>query len=549
MGKQLSKKKTFADIQFRLGDGTLIAVFISDSLNQALLETDIVELLNQSGYGDHNLEQSLMDNLLQGSKQNLNESIALEAHTNASFSIEISDDQLNATVLFTPAFCGEALNWEDIKSSLLEDAILENKIDDDALKLLVSLKNKTRAIVASGKAVINGDNAFMEILFDTTVKTGPQKLDGGRVNHYETHQYITVEKNQPLIKRTPPTEGEQGETIFGEILNPQPGKDILFEINDSVCIDKNDYNILLASKKGHPIAKYNTVIIDDTLNIANASLESGNVHFDGSVQIKGDVLPNVLVEASGDIFVEGVVENATLIAGNNIVLQSGVVSSQLFEEQHRDSFQPNCRIEARNDIYLKYCNSIHAIAQGSIYIENYSLHSFLDAQVDVIAGINNGKGILLGGRIRAENHIEANVIGSEGYVRTELYCADTLNAKQDYVDKATRVKRIKEELKMLIQLLEQIKQQGTPATVGDIKLQKAKSIYAEVKALQNEFKIEKRKMKRLKKKLKAKQKNVIDVKECCYPNCHIVINDVRAINNKLHKACTISKTAVEILYS
>ena len=56
-------------------------------------------------------------------------------------------------------------------------------------------------------------------------------------------------------------------------------------------------------------------------------MASGNIQFDGSVVIQGDVAKGMSVKATGDIEVAGIVEMASLEAGGNITVKSGVIGA------------------------------------------------------------------------------------------------------------------------------------------------------------------------------------------------------------------------------
>ena len=112
---------------------------------------------------------------------------------------------------------------------------------------------------------------------------------------------------------------------------------------------------MISQKSGHPIIKDNTVLVDDTLILNEASLETGNIEYSGSVKISGDVKPNVRVEASGDIHVDGTVENADLISGNTVHVLKGVICTNAMENQEHQDDKLQSKLswvfqEFRNDL-------------------------------------------------------------------------------------------------------------------------------------------------------------------------------------------------------
>ena len=69
------------------------------------------------------------------------------------------------------------------------------------------------------------------------------------------------------------------------------GKNPNFKKYAGTEVSDSEGNVLIASVKGHPVLQKQGVKIDETLTVAQANLKTGNINFDGSVVINGDVLP------------------------------------------------------------------------------------------------------------------------------------------------------------------------------------------------------------------------------------------------------------------
>ncbi|MBT8448801.1 MAG: FapA family protein [Gammaproteobacteria bacterium] len=554
MNEANTKHLQCADIQFRVSDGRLLAEVKADALNQPLTNILITERLKQAGLAQHILEDEVIAILINASTINQTDTITLDAHHDASFEINLEEDQVKAYVIFKPAAFGKAIEQQTIIDELIELGVAQDNIILTTVEKVLSENLPTKAIVAEGKAAIPGNDAYFEVLFETEKEHKLHQDYTGKVDHYESHQYITVAEGTPVLRKIPATNGTEGKTVFGESLEPEPGSDLEFSLNESVCIDPDDENILLAVNTGHPIYNNNVITIDETLSLTNASLETGNIRFNGSVQITGDVKPNVVVEASGDIFVEGLVENATLIAGNTVTIKSGIISSKLYEDEPEDdaeidSYRPGCRIVATKDLYIKYCNSVHATAGGSIFIENYSLHSILEAKDSIVAGIDNGQGILLGGKCQAEEYIQANIVGSDAYVRTDLLCAQANELMKAVRKKSVRMGRMKDEMHMLNNVLNTIKQQGTPETVSPMQLKKAKKIFREIKENKQELLRQRKEIQNLQQQLQTSHGYRIKINKICYPNVRVRINDAEATINSKLETCTINLVGTELTFN
>jgi len=535
-----SSLSAYSSIRFYVSDEMLLAEFNPDSLKEPLDETTIVQLLESSGLGKHILEEEALHNLVEHSENNHQGDISLEKHTDASFELKIDKQQMSAAIAIQPAQGGEDLIYDEVLAFIIEASIDEQYLDRKLLANCLNVEHEKPPVIATGIAPVNGEDSKFEILFNTVTETGPKKTDAGNIDHYETHQYITVDENQPVMKRIPHTTGTPGHTVTGEEVSAENGKVIKFSIDNTVKVDKADPNMLLAAKKGHPVASETGVHIDDTLKVKEADLKSGNIHFDGSVEITGEVHPNVVVEASGDVFVHGMVENATLISGNDITVGAGILSSKLYDHNSEDDFMPECRLKAKGTIVAKYCNTICAIAKKDIKIETYSMHSQLSAGRNLIFGDDNGKGVVIGGINFGKYGISANVIGSDAYVKTTIECGNQQTIKKQQHKIQKRIKRFRNELALLETMLNKIKSKGTPTTLGKVILKKAKKIFDEInknKDIINDLEL---KLKSIDNELSLSQHVKIHAHKKLYSNVHITINGVHSISNREHEETIIS---------
>lgn len=56
-------------------------------------------------------------------------------------------------------------------------------------------------------------------------------------------------------------------------------------------------------------------MVEPILRVAEVNMATGNIHYDGTVQVDGEVQHGMLVQASGDIIVSGTVDGGVLEAG------------------------------------------------------------------------------------------------------------------------------------------------------------------------------------------------------------------------------------------
>jgi uncharacterized protein (DUF342 family) len=547
--KNSPEPKSYSTIRFFDSEQMLKVDFTADSLTTPLEQEAILEILNQSDYSKHQLNEEMLQKLSSISEQNYDKEISIEQHTDASFEFIVDKDEMSLAIKVETAKGGDDLNYNHVLDALLETSVNPEYIDKEKLKLSLIGDAEESISIAKGIEPIHGEDSYFEVLFNINTEKSPKDSADGTINHYDTRDYITVEMNQGVMKRIPHTLATSGMTVYGEDIAGEDGKKIEFSIDDSVSTSESDPNLLIASKKGHPVATETGVHIDDTLTIKNASLQSGNINFDGSVQITGDVMPNVVIEATGDIHVKGMVENASLIAGNDITICAGVLSSKLYDKNDQESYTPECFIKAQGTIIAKYCNSIGASAKKHILVETYAMHSQLSAGENIIIGNNNGKGALIGGHSSAKKGLITNTLGSAAYVITHVSCGNIAELKKLNKRISNFLKRTKSELTLLEAVLTKIKNKGSPTKVGDVVLQKAKKIHDEINELKRKTLSAESKIIEVHKELLLSKSVKININKKLFPNVHITINGINTVSKREREQAVISCEDYEINFN
>ena len=75
---------------------------------------------------------------------------------------------------------------------------------------------------------------------------------------------------------------------------------------------------------GHVSLVEGKVFVSDVYEVENVDLSTGNIDFEGSVQVKGNVSSNFVIRAGGNVIISGVVEGAYIEAGGNIIIARGM---------------------------------------------------------------------------------------------------------------------------------------------------------------------------------------------------------------------------------
>ena len=215
-----------------------------------------------------------------------------------------------------------------------------------------------------------------------------------------------------------PTAGEPGLTVMGKEIPVKPGKKVSFPPGlEGVTVDPADPNLLIAAISGCPIVMKNGVSVEAIYRVENVDLHTGNITYDGGVHVSGDVQSGMTVKATGDIHVEGTVENALLEAGGDVTVKCGIIGSD--EDNDAPGKKIHATIKCGGSCTVKFAQDAHIFAGNGIFVHEMSMQSELTAAHQIIVGDKGSrKGELVGGVARATMLVKAHNIGSDDHPRT-----------------------------------------------------------------------------------------------------------------------------------
>ncbi len=194
-------------------------------------------------------------------------------------------------------------------------------------------------------------------------------------------------------------EGLAGYTATGEVLPAPPAKSEGLKAGPNVDVSGCHYN---AQASGVVILKDNCIEVQKALIFnQDVSRSDSPIKFDGSIYIHGGVHSGVHIEATDDIFIDRVVEGATLISQHgDVVLRAGIAGRN------------QGVVRAGNDFISGFAENASVVAGRDIKLQVGSLNSQLTATRDILA--ETGKGGISGGVLIAGSSIHAKRIGSCG---------------------------------------------------------------------------------------------------------------------------------------
>lgn len=522
------------------GESRIVSVELEPALEAptASIESLRAQLVEE-GYGEFYTSDEVLRPVVLAANNAQSGVFIIAEQRDATLELSMSADKLTVHANATRAYGGRALAREWIDNELRALGVPSRCLLSDEIDALVDAGEGHSILIAQAVLPKRGDDAYFEVLVEACKNLQPQEDEHGRVNFYQSHEFVVVEEGTPLMRRIPPTAGKMGIDVGGAVLAPEAGSAIPFS-RDLVGsqLSAGDPNLLVAAIKGHPIASATGVNVDPTLRVKNVSLATGNISFDGSVEIEGDVASGLSVQATGDIFIRGMVEKARITARRNLVVQGGVMGDDLGRDD-RNELILRTRLRAGGNISAKFINFTEVVAGQNILVREYVMQSHLRAQGVIAIGQEGGKGSLIGGKAQAGEQLAANILGSDAYILTEVRVGKD-NVKRHWLEQLKQAyKQTQHNTHQLQQLLE------TPG--ASLTAEKRSKIAHTITAQQERQTRIRQIVERLLVRQRPSLIHQITVKRTLHANVSLTIDGVTHINEADGGARTLVRSGADLM--
>ncbi|TAN64642.1 MAG: DUF342 domain-containing protein [Methylobacter sp.] len=403
-------------------DGKLLATCEARECKPTLDEVSIKEALASCGLSKLFLFENALSTLIK-QYNNVNERFVLEIgeRRDGRCIVKINDDKMTASLTLIPPYGGAPVSLFQVQLALQEKGVVSGIMSNE-IEAALKEGYATERIIAQGLSPVPGADAQFQSLIPEIRERKPQVDKRGIANYRDLGQIIVVRQGAPLMRRIPATAGAKGQDITGQILTPPSGQEIPFALGlQGAELDSSDNNLLIAAITGQPKLVPNGVVVEPTINLAQVDISTGNVSFDGTINIKGDVKEGMKVYASGDVFVGGTVEAAEIEAAGNIVIKGGVIGHSEHSGDPNEAPTFSAIIISKGSISAHFAENVCMEAGTDIIIEEFSMHNHLTALNRILVGKSGGKkGRIIGGITCASVLVKAAIIGSNAGFITKI---------------------------------------------------------------------------------------------------------------------------------
>lgn len=440
----------YACVTFDFDDaeGVLMARVEAAESRTVLGLGDLQQQVDDLGYSEFSFQPDALVGLLRRVQQREFGEYIIANRCDAEVSVSPTADRLQALLTTTRAYGGAPVTEERIHEAIAAAGIRTDMILREAIVEALEGPPVTNLVIAEGTAPQSGVDSGVELLVDLEGESsGPKENEQGRVDHYSVRDFIIVDAETPLLKRRMATKGVVGCDVLGKTIPARDGKEIpLPKDMAGVKADEQDPMILLAEYKGHPVAIPGGIRVDKTLLMEHVDLRTGNIDFDGSVLVTGDVSAGVTVKATGDVTVKGSVERAFVEAGCDLQVARGITGSEVAMQ---GGVREICVVAGR-DAVAGFVSGVRVRAGRDIYIKEYLNHCEAFAFNQVLVGQNGGRGMIVGGHTHGCQGVLTRVAGSPASVVTHISVGVHTELRQTQ-------QRLEEERESLIDRLSQLR--------------------------------------------------------------------------------------------
>ncbi|MEK8024148.1 MAG: FapA family protein [Candidatus Hydrogenedentota bacterium] len=455
--------------------------------------------------------------------------------------VTLSPDGMQAWVKIVPAGGGtrrSVLTKDMILDPLRTQGITSGLKHDVIEELLAQPVVDENVLVAEGRPMVAGIDGTIEYMFDIDPRAKLRaKEETDLVDFKELNLIQNVKDGDLLAVRIPSKEGTPGITVRNERRPPPPARDRKLLAGKNVRISE-DGNEARATASGEAYLMGATITVSQVHFVpGSVDAGTGNITFNGTVEVAGAVEDGFTVKATNDIIVRGSVGRATLEAGRNITVHGGMAGGN------------EGRITCGGDLRAKFIQEADITAVGHVIVYDIVMHSHIKCGGSVQVGMaGTKKGTIVGGQIRAFKNVFCKVLGSPMSTKTivDVGVKPALLARMeelqaDIVRDRQNFENIRKGLFSLEQLKEKLGGQLPPE-----KTRVLESLQLGFESLKTRLQDNATEFKRLQEEVSVKPRSIVSVYDDLYPGVKISIGPGVYYATKSEKYLTLKLESGDI---
>jgi uncharacterized protein (DUF342 family) len=338
--------------------------------------------------------------------------------------IQVTKDKTRAYMIVFPTKRQAIPNYKDIEEVLSENKIIAPLDKSEIEKRINEINHLDKTVhklkIAQSRAPVKGRKEYYIPLFDIEKKAGKVMADG-RIDFRQVDAIVQITKGQEVLQKFPEIKQEDGYDIYGEKVIADMEDTQGYSCGQNLIPSQNNELIYISSIDGClEVDKRNISVVAMVMIKGDVDFSTGNIDFNGSVNIKGSVLPGFSVKAKGDVIVGKNVDDAIIETSGSIFVGMGIAG------------KGTTRIAAGGSLKAKYILNSNIEIEGTVDVEDSIINSSVFANDKINVTSKHGK--ILGGEVIARHQITVNFAGTQSETPTIITVGRNLTVERELME-------------------------------------------------------------------------------------------------------------------
>ncbi len=221
------------------------------------------------------------------------------------------------------------------------------------------------------RAAQEGTSGGFQSLFERKQKDAPEdEEDHAIIKYSDLGHLLVVHPGEQLMHRIPPVPGKNGRDIKKRVVLAKaiPAQEFGKNLQGAAPAP-DDPDLLVATLGGQPVLLADGVIVNPVIEVPDVDLNTGNIDFEGTIRIAGDLKSGMRVKVAGDVIVNGTVEAAEIVAGGNVAVHGGIIGHADARPGSHALPANTARIRCEGSVKAMFMENAHIEAGSTILVE------------------------------------------------------------------------------------------------------------------------------------------------------------------------------------
>lgn len=353
--------------------------------------------------------------------------------------INVADKWRGVMVLPPQKRQKKQLVLEEIQT-IISEIPIKLMVDYDKIGELVAYNLKydegVMCVFVEGRKPIDGNVQKVILDYDFTIDSGKES-ESGAIDFKERGFIHNIDAGIQIAHFMEEKPSIDGLDIYDVLMEAHHDDDPCYKLGKNITVDP-DGKTIRSGIRGILSNHNNTLSVSTVVEIDKVDLSTGNIEVNGSLIIKDNIEPGFIIKTEGDILVRGNIEDAEIDCAGNLIVSGGIIGGA------------NSKINVNGKICSQFIRNANIICKGDL-IAQQLVNAEIACNDRVV--VLEGKGVIIGGNVKALNGVWAKSIGSMSESKTTITVGRDAEADAEFKNIVSTVKTNREEISKIKSLL------------------------------------------------------------------------------------------------